>query len=60
MNAANEIVVEAFMNNRVKFLEMPVIIEHTMDRIDFIATPSLEDLQMTDSKSRRVAEALLA
>ena len=42
LNAANEIVVEAFLNNQVKFLEMPDIIEKCMQKITFIQKANLK------------------
>jgi len=59
MNAANEVVVEAFLNDRVKFLDMPGIIEDTMEKIDFIREPALEDYEATDLEARVVARRLL-
>jgi len=52
MNAANEIVVEAFLRDRVKFLNMPGIIEETMGKIAFIREPGLEDFEETDREAR--------
>jgi 1-deoxy-D-xylulose-5-phosphate reductoisomerase len=52
MNAANEVVVHAFLQNRVGFLEMSEIIETIMEKIPFIEHPSLEDLVNTDNEAR--------
>src|SRR6185437_2097580 len=43
LNAANEIVVECFLEDRVSFLGMPELIEKALSKISFIKTPSLED-----------------
>lgn len=59
MNAANEEVVAAFLNNRVGFLEMSDIIEKTMDTVAYIETPSLEDLEASNTEARKVAVQLL-
>jgi 1-deoxy-D-xylulose-5-phosphate reductoisomerase len=56
MNAANEIVVDAFLNNKISFLDMPRIIEHTMQKVAVIKNPGLEDFQNTDKEARLVAE----
>lgn len=55
MNAANEVVVEAFLKERVKFLDMPGIIEEVMGKVAFIAEPGLEELMKTDEEARRKA-----
>lgn len=55
MNAANEIVVYAFLRNKVNFLEMTDIIEKTMQAIPFIATPTLEEYFESDAAARNFA-----
>lgn len=52
LNAANEIAVDAFLSNRVGFLEMSDIIEKCIHEITFIHQPSLEDLVRTDEEAR--------
>jgi 1-deoxy-D-xylulose-5-phosphate reductoisomerase len=59
MNAANEIAVEAFLENKIGFLEMPEMIEKTMLHIDFELHPSIEDYASTDTEARKYATALL-
>lgn len=58
MNAANEIVVNAFLQNRVDFLEMSDMIEKTMEQISFIEHPSLEDYENSDREARILAAEL--
>ena len=60
MNAANEVVVEAFLENRVRFLDMPVIIEETMTSIHFISEPTLADYAETDTEARAFAGRALS
>ncbi|MFM8805753.1 MAG: 1-deoxy-D-xylulose-5-phosphate reductoisomerase [Sphingomonadales bacterium] len=55
MNAANEIVVYAFLKNRINFLEMTDIIERTMQAVPFIAQPTLEDYFESDAAARTFA-----
>jgi 1-deoxy-D-xylulose-5-phosphate reductoisomerase len=55
LNAANEIVVSAFLNGEVGFLQMPEIIEKTMGKISFIEHPSIDDYIATDLEARRKA-----
>jgi 1-deoxy-D-xylulose-5-phosphate reductoisomerase len=59
MNAANEIAVEAFLNDRIGFLQMPDIIEKTMNKISFIAFPTLVDYSQTDLEARKYASTLI-
>lgn len=55
VNAANEVVVAAFLNDRISFLGMSDVIEETMQSVPFIATPTYEDYVATDAEARRVA-----
>ena len=55
LNAANEIVNRAFLENRIGFLQMSTIIEEIMQQVSFLATPTLEDYFETDAEARRYA-----
>ncbi len=59
MNAANEIVVAAFLKNKIGFLEMSDLIENCLEKIDFIATPSLHDYKETDTQTRQYCQRLI-
>lgn len=59
LNAANEVVVQCFLNNKVGFLEMNDIIEKTLNDIAFVDRPSLEELEATDKEARKLAESLV-
>jgi 1-deoxy-D-xylulose-5-phosphate reductoisomerase len=59
MNAANEVAVDAFLNNTLPFYKMPDIIEQTMAAISFITHPSFDDFVLTDSEARRFAGKLI-
>ena len=59
VNAANEIVNEAFRNDRCSFPQMAQIIEQTMERATFDANPSLDTYFKTDAESRTIAASLL-
>lgn len=59
LNAANEIVVNCFLNNKVGFLEMNDIIEKTLNDVAFIESPTLEQLEQTDAETRRLTETLV-
>lgn len=56
MNAANEVVVESFLNDKIKFLEMPDIIEKCMQTVNFIQKPTYDDYVLTDIEARRFAK----
>ncbi len=55
LNAANEIVVDAFLNDKIEFFKMPDVIEKCMQTIKFIKYPSYEDLINTNNESRKLA-----
>ncbi|MBT6005061.1 MAG: 1-deoxy-D-xylulose-5-phosphate reductoisomerase, partial [Prolixibacteraceae bacterium] len=58
LNAANEVVVEAFLNKKIGFLQMPEIIEKAMQKVAFIKKPGLEDLIQTNEETRRITQLL--
>ena len=58
LNAANEVVVEAFLQRKIKFLQMSELIEKAMNEVAFIEKPSLDDLIETNNETRRVTELL--
>ncbi len=59
LNAANEVVVEAFLNEQVEFLEMPNIIEKCMQQITFIQKANFDDYVLTDKETRILAKQLI-
>jgi len=59
LNAANEIAVQAFLEDKIGFLQMSVIIEKTMQKVAFIKTPSYSDYMDCDKEARSVALELL-
>jgi 1-deoxy-D-xylulose-5-phosphate reductoisomerase len=59
LNAANEISVQAFLQNRVDFLEMSDIIEKTIAKVGFVATPTFSDYEQSDAEARKYAEELV-
>lgn len=58
MNAANEVVVAAFLEERIGFLQMSDVIEKTMAKATFIRKPSYEDYVATDAEAREIAARL--
>ena len=59
VNAANEVVVSAFLKDRISFLRMSEVIEASMAKVPFIQTPTYEDYVATDAEARRIAESLI-
>jgi 1-deoxy-D-xylulose 5-phosphate reductoisomerase len=57
LNAANEVVVHAFLNDKISFLQMPEIIEQVMEKASFLKNPSLEDYIQTDKEVRILTAA---
>jgi len=59
INAANEIMVAAFLRDQVGFLEMSDMIEGCMRKVSFISQPSYEDYVETDNETRKRATEFL-
>ena len=59
MNAANELAVDAFLKDRIKFLEISDVIEACMAKVNYIGQPSLDDLIVTDEETRKLASTLI-
>jgi 1-deoxy-D-xylulose-5-phosphate reductoisomerase len=55
LNAANEVAVDAFLKDKVGFLEMSDIIEFCMQTVNFIEKPTVEDYIETDKSTREAA-----
>ena len=59
VNAANEVVVAAFLQDKISFLGMSEVIEKTMSRVSYLQKPTYEDYVATDAEARRIAEELI-
>ncbi len=59
LNAANEIAVEAFLNEQIRFTDIPVVIEKTMHEIPVQKADSLETILDMDGKARVVANQMI-
>ena len=59
VNAANEIVNRAFLEDRCSFLQMSEVIEQTMNKVAFDKNPTYETYVATDAEARRVASELI-
>ena len=59
VNAANEVVVSAFLSDKISFLGMSDVIEKAMARVPFIQIPDYTDYVETDAETRRIAAELV-
>jgi 1-deoxy-D-xylulose-5-phosphate reductoisomerase len=59
INAANEIAVDAFLNDKIKFLQIAEVIETTLEKSTFIAKPNYEQYIASDSATRQLAQQLI-
>ena len=55
LNAANEIAVESFLQDKISYFDMSDALEQTMQKVSFIQKPSLNDYFETDIEARNVA-----
>ncbi len=55
LNAANEVAVAAFLQDRIGFLEMSDLIADSLAKATFVLLPTLEDLEASDAETRRLA-----
>lgn len=55
LNAANEVAVDLFLNDRIGFLEMSDLVERCLQAVKFVASPTLDDLFASDAEARGVA-----
>lgn len=56
LNAANEIAVKSFLEEKISFVMMPEIVTKTMEKVEFVPNPSLEDLVFTNETAREIAQ----
>jgi 1-deoxy-D-xylulose-5-phosphate reductoisomerase len=56
-NAANEVAVAAFLDGRIGFIEIPRVVENTLERVDGTPAGDLGELVDADAEARRHAEA---
>ena len=55
LNAANEMAVKAFLDEKIGFTQMPDVVEHTMENSLYAHSPDLDFLEVTDANARRTA-----
>ena len=59
LNASNEVAVYAFLEGKIKFLDIAKIVEETLNAIDFYDMKSLSDVHEVDENARRVSNELI-
>jgi 1-deoxy-D-xylulose-5-phosphate reductoisomerase len=59
LNAANEVAVWAFLQNRIGFLDITAVVEKTMANIAFIEKPTLDEYFETDGEARNFAASVM-
>ena len=59
LNAANEIAVDAFLKDKIKFLQIAELNEKCMNTISFIQKPTLDDYVHTDKETRKIAATFI-
>lgn len=56
MNAANEAAVSAFLSGKIGFLQMPDVVEYTMEKTEYFASPGLGFLETSNARARTIAQ----
>jgi len=59
LNASNEVVVEAFLNDKIGFLQMSDVIEECMESVKIISKPTLSDYVNTDKETREITQRII-
>ncbi len=59
LNAANEIAVEAFLNNKLDFMQIPTVVEQCINEVRFIDNPGLTDYFQTNNLTRLKAKKII-
>lgn len=59
LNAANEVAVSAFLAGKIGFLQMAELVEHTMEKTEYLASPGLAFLETTNSNARAIASSYI-
>jgi 1-deoxy-D-xylulose-5-phosphate reductoisomerase len=59
-NAANEVAVAAFLDKKIRFTDIPVVIEHTLERIEIVEPTTLSVVENADARARQTAAVFLA
>jgi len=56
MNASNEVAVSAFLSGKIGFLQMSDVVEFTMEKTEYFASPGLGFLEISNARARTIAQ----
>ena len=59
LNAANEIAVQAFLENKARFLQIPQTIESALNMMSIVDNPTISDIDSADKEARDIARGIL-
>ena len=59
LNAANEVVVDAFLKDKVGFLQMSDVVQNCLEKATFVANPNYDDFVSSDHEARQLAQQLI-
>jgi 1-deoxy-D-xylulose-5-phosphate reductoisomerase len=59
LNASNEIAVKSFLAGKIGFMQIPDVVEYTLEKNQYIASPDLEALELSDRKAREIASSYI-
>ena len=59
ISGANEIAVDAFLKEKIKFREIPEVIGNTIQKCTFVPHPTLDDIYATDKEARKIASEVI-
>ncbi len=57
-NAANEVAVAAFLDKKIRFTDIPAVIEHTLERADIVEPTALSMVEKADAQARELASGI--
>jgi 1-deoxy-D-xylulose-5-phosphate reductoisomerase len=60
LNAANEVVVQAFLDKKIGFVQMPEVIKKCINKADFVSRPTIDDYIETDLETRKLARNIMS
>ena len=59
LNAANEVAIAGFLEDKISFSAISKVIEQTIEEVSFVASPVLEDYIQTDTEARKKTEEII-
>lgn len=60
LNAANEVAVEAFLNNQMRFVDIPRVLEDVLSRVPILDAATLEQVLVSDDEARSITREAIA